>query len=29
MVDLDPALFHHLLELPITDRVGDIPADAP
>ena len=26
MVDLDAALFHHLLKPPITDRVGDIPA---
>ena len=29
MVDLDAALFHHFLELPIADRIGHIPADAP
>src|SRR5208283_2569550 len=29
MVNLDASLFHHLLELPVADRVGDIPPDAP
>ena len=29
MVDLDAALFHHLLEFSIADRIGDIPADTP
>jgi hypothetical protein len=29
MVDLDPALFHHLLELAVADRAGDMPANAP
>jgi hypothetical protein len=28
MVDLDAALFHHFLELPIADRIGHTPADA-
>ncbi len=29
MVNLDAAFFHHFLELPIADRIGHIPADAP
>jgi hypothetical protein len=29
MVDLDAALFHHLLEFSIADRIGDIPPDTP
>jgi len=29
MVDLDAALLHHLPELSIADRVGDMPAHAP
>ena len=29
MVDLDAALFHRFLELPIADRIGHVPADAP
>ena len=29
MIDFDTALGHHLLELPIADRIGHIPSDAP
>jgi hypothetical protein len=29
MIDLNAALCHYLLELPITDRLGHIPSDAP
>jgi hypothetical protein len=29
MVNLDAALFHHFFELPIADRIRQIPTDAP
>src|SRR6185312_633107 len=29
MVDLDAPFFHHLLELPVADRICDVPAYAP
>ena len=29
MVDLDAPFFHHLLELTVADRIGDVPAHAP
>src|SRR6202021_428811 len=29
MVNLHAALIHHFLELPVADRIGHVPADAP